>query len=783
MYQSHVYLETRILVLPEKKAFIENFIKNKNKYITLDAEVASILHMLADVFCCRVIDDLVLEHLTGSLDVPAEYKVSGYSLKVAETGFLDIEFHRRKKTIHIEEIRIEEDTGRLTRTTNRAYMDYSNAGCPSIRIRTGADFELGEEAELFLNELRRLVQYLGIITDVPFETMIRCNAYAALAVYPNEPNYYVKLRNLNSFNFVRKAINTELGRQEEILDSDSTVISESRLWNERQNTTERYKLREPNVCRFEAVDSSIQFIFPEIQPFLNGPFELPEPRRLRLSKKYGLSRSRAEFICDDKNRADYFEATIAAGADAMDAAHWISSEFARFTGKNYGGIADSPLTPEYFAEILILLKEGRIHSGIARQLMQSVFKTGKDPRTVIKVNNWTQIAGETELLPIVKEVIASNPNETEKLRAGEMSPLEFLTGKIMHKTGGMAVPQTVKRLLKRELNIKLIYVLSMGGAICGRVNRDGSAQTGEADVLAKMLDNDGLEGIRTKVIQVNHLWSEEVEPGDWAALIKEITACIESGTASGIVIAYGTDTLPYTAALLYWLFADANVPIVIASAHDTPDASDIAQRSMNKAVLLAAEKKEGVYVVFDDNVFSPLNLKFIKPEQGGFCNWNMDTPVFTGSDTLYSMFLGLEEPDEFVMRQILREAANTMLVCRVYPGLKSSNYLPLVDNGVRRIIIELYETGTGSMRDSDYSIKNLLQKGRKKGCRFYCTSQQDSSIDFSGYTTSRSVWREGATPMGRLTTESAVGLYFAASLVADNQEELDNLLEAYSTSF
>ena len=161
----------------------------------------------------------------------------------------------------------------------------------------------------------------------------------------------------------------------------------------------------------------------------------------------------------------------------------------------------------------------------------------------------------------------------------------------------------------------------------------------------------------------------------------------------------------------------------------------------------------------------------------------MKSPVFTGSDTLYSMFAGLEDPDEFVMRQILHEAANKMLVCRVYPGLKASNYLPLIDNGVKHIIMELYEIGTCSMRESDYSIKPLLQKGRKKGCHFYCTSQQESEIDFSGYSTSRRVWREGAIPMGRLTTESAVGLYFAASLVADNQEELDKLLESYSAFF
>ncbi|HZK19962.1 MAG TPA: asparaginase domain-containing protein, partial [Treponemataceae bacterium] len=564
--------------------------------------------------------------------------------------------------------------------------------------------------------------------------------------------------------------------------NNGDIVSESRLWNESQNYTETYKARDPYLRKFKHNTKNLRFVLPEVKNVSSVSVELPESRRIRLSKTYGLSRCRAEYICDEIERADYFEEAIKAGADPVDAAHWISSEFPRIIGSNCEGLSKSLLTSGYFAEILKLLKDERIHSGIARQLMQAVFKTGNNPQTEIELHKWTQIAGESTLLPIVKEVIAAFPKETEELRGGEMALLEFLTGQIMHKTKGMAVPQTVKKLLKQELHIKLVYVLSMGGALCCRKRSDGVAETGNLDVLNQVLANVP-GGVRTKLIAVNHLWSEELEPCDWAALIKEITVCIESGTASGIVVAYGIDTLSYTAALLFWLFADAGVPIVLVSAHQTPDASDIAQRSMNRAIQLASEKTDGVYVVFDDKIFSPLNLKFIKPGEDGFVNWNMEAPIYTLTDTMFSMFSGLEDPDDFVMRQILREAANAMLVCRVYPGLKSSNYLPLIDNGVSHIIIELYETGTGSMRDSDYSIKPLLQIGRKKGCRFYCTSQQETSIDFSSFSTSRRVWREGAIPMGRLTTESAVALYFAASLVADSPAELDRLLEWYSAIF
>ena len=207
-------------------------------------------------------------------------------------------------------------------------------------------------------------------------------------------------------------------------------------------------------------------------------------------------------------------------------------------------------------------------------------------------------------------------------------------------------------------------------------------------------------------------------------------------------------------------------------------------RQQHGAVKTACKKKNVVYIAFGGKLLSPLNLKFEKPSPDGFTNWNMKKPVYTcGSGPFAKQGNVLADADTFVLKQILKEAANKMLVCKVYPGLRSETYLRLVEDGIRYIFLELYETGTGSMRSSDYSLKPLLIKGRKKGCKFFCTSQQQSLLDFSDYSTSRRMWREGAVPMGGLTTESAVALYFAASIVADNSDELDGCMEAYSQLF
>ncbi len=783
MYQSHVFLDVRILLSSQKPVFPPS------------EAVLNDVNTLIKALGCSILECPVLEKHSSGVQVPPEYGLTFYSVKLAEGGTLPISFHQRSKIITIEEVRLEEDAGRLTHSEGKTRMDYSNAGCPSLVIRTSANFELGEEAELFLEELRRLIQYLHIAMSGPLKSAIRCNAFAALSKYPDLPVYYVKLRNLNSFNFVRKAINAELGRQEEVLSSGGHVESESRLWNERQNMTESYKMRAAGVSRqYEKISGEEASSFlPALINYTNKDslcIELPDMRRKRISAQYGLARARAEFICDEKDRADFFEKTISHGANPMNCAHWISSELTKLLKWYNKPVLNNELTSERFARIMVLFEKKQIHSGIAKQLMQSVLETGSDPDLIIKKNHWKQISSEEELLPTVRSVIQANPGEAEKLRNGEMAPLEFLTGLVMKKTNGMAVPQIVKALIKSELAISIVYVLSMGGSICAKICEDGSVASSDGSVLKPILDGffsskqtdnsiEGLTGARYQLISVGQILSEEIEPADWALLIAEISGRIAAGIATGIVIAHGTDTLAYTASLLFWLFSDADVPIVLTASTETPDKSKEAEENLLLATQTACREKKGVYVVFGGKILSPLNLKFEKPSPDGFTNWNLSVPVFSSSGPV-SLQCSNTEFDAFVTKQLLREAAEGLLICKIYPGLKASLYKSLIDEGIKHFILELYETGTGSMRTGDFSLKPLLLKGRKSGCRFFCTSQQQSSINFSNYSTSRRVWREGAVPMGRLTTESAAALFFAANLACDTEEELDQTMELYA---
>jgi aspartyl-tRNA(Asn)/glutamyl-tRNA(Gln) amidotransferase subunit B len=780
MYQSFVYLEVRILLSKTPGVFVSA----GNGAESVDPSVLESVFALIHALGCVIPPSALVERQTGVLPVPpADKKLSGCSVRVAEGGKLDILFHARPKTIHIEEVRLEEDCGRLTHSAGKARMDYTWTGCPSVRLKTTPSFELGEEAELFLNEIRRLSSYLHVVNNAASDGGIRCNAFVSLSKYPDFPDYSVKLRNLNSFNFVRKAVNFELGRQEGILESGGTILSESRLWDERQNTTEFYQKRSGDTARFELVKPASVVSFSNIE---FEPVELPETRRQRFRSQYGLSRLRSEFICDTKDRADFFEATVAAGASALDVAHWMASELMRLLNMYHQEPGSCAVTPEKFAAILSMLESGKIHSGIAKQLLQQVMDTGKTPALLYEELKIIPLADEQTLLPLVQKVLSENKSMCRKLSSGEMASLEYLTGQVMKKSGGMAVPQMVKALIKKELRVSIVYVMSFGGAISGMRYEDGSVGSGDTHILRSLISS-SVSDIPVQVIPVGQFLSEELEPGDWGPLVAEIAARIAAGTANGIVVTHGTDTLPYTAALLYWLFGSTDVPIVLTASSTLPSEGAEAAENIALACRTAAGGTKGVSVVFGGRILSPLNLKFERPCRDGFTNWNLSQllpeEAFVAPGPLALQFASLSEPDGEVLRRLFIEASSRFMVCRIYPGFRADRFNDLFGNTLSAVFLELYDTGTCSMRTGDFSLKQFLLRGKKSGCRFYCTSQQQTRVDLSPYVTSMRLWREGAVPMGSLTTESAVALYYAAAILTDSRTECDAVMEEYSELF
>lgn len=781
MYQSFVYVETRIQLAAVESVFLTD---DSTKKISIEPSVLQSVYTLAKALGCRISLISDIEKINTPLpEIQNGKPINGYSIKIAEKGAMNLMFHSHRKTIKIEEVRIEEDLGRLTHANGKTRMDYSFAGNPSIRIKTAPSFELGEEVHIFLEELRRLTQYLNIENTKQKDSYIRCNAYVALSKYPQNPDYYVKLRNLNSFNFARKAVNHELTRQENMISAGEKIRSESRLWNEAKSCTEFYKERNPDRNRFGHLSPPQTINLESAEEKLSAEIkiELPEARRQRFKQQYGVSRLRSEFLCDTKEKADFFEAVAALGANPVNTAHWMASELARLLNKENITLSKSKITPAHFAWIIKKLDANEIHSFTAKKLLRSTFENGHSPDKLMRTLNITELANEKDLLPYVQKALKENPEQCRILQNGQMQPLEFLTGLVMKETEGRAVPQVVKSLIKEQLNISVIYMITTGGAISAVRNKDGTISAGDSSVLKNIAEQIAPD-TPLQVISAGQYLSEELEPSDWAALITEINTRINAGTASGIVITHGTYTLSYTAALLYWLFSDSEVPIAITASSTLPLESTEAEVNLRLALETASKEKSGVFVVYGGKVLSPLNLHFERP--GIFSNWNLTSQKFRESGPVATQFNGISDLDRDVVSRLLAEASRKMFMCRLYPGFRSDLYNNMLKySSVHSIFIEMYGIGSGNMNDSDYSLKPMLLTGNRRGMKFYCTSQQKINLDFSQYITAHGVWREGAVPMGYLTTESAIALYFACSLCADSDAELDEMMESYAALY
>ena len=531
----------------------------------LNAEAVRMGYLVARSLNCSLARTAVFDRKNYYYpDLPKNYQISQYGAPVGTGGYMDLEFHRKKKRVRIHDVHVEEDPAKMIHAGDMTLLDFNRSGTPLLEIVTEPDLEIGEEAEAFLQNFRRLVRYLGVCDGNMEEGSLRCDANVSVNLRGKGLGDKVEVKNMNSSRFVRKAIAYEIQRQEEILSRGGTVQLETRLWNENRDITESMRTK-------ETAQDYRYFPDPDLPPFRPGEefiaaiedslIELPYHRRLRLITEYGLNETQADFICDERETADFFEATAAAGAEPLSVAAWLGSDVRKLLNRDAVSLRDCPLTPERLAELLGLLAEGKIHGKIAKQVLEAVFAEDKDPGAIIAERGLEQITDRAELAAVVERVLESHAHVVRSVREGDGRPVGFLVGQIMKATAGRAEPLIVNELLKERLASDRIIVLAMGGAISGS-SEDGMIVPGNADALRALVDGETAKGIAFEDVSSGAMLSEEITPEDWASLIAAVAAALEGGNASGIVIPHGTDTLSYTASLIYWLFRGTGVPIV-----------------------------------------------------------------------------------------------------------------------------------------------------------------------------------------------------------------------------
>lgn len=394
-------------------------------------------------------------------DLPKNFQTSQYDLPICEHGHLDVEVDGKNYTIGITRAHMEEDAGKLvhhgTSITDSDYslVDYNRTGTPLLEIVSEPDMRSAKEAVAYMEKLRAILQYCGISDCKMEEGSLRCDANVSVRpVGQKELGTKTEIKNINSFRGVERAIEYEAMRQAELLEDGGTVVQETRTWDEKEGVTKSMRKKEDaNDYRYFPEPDLVPFTVSEeyIENIRKTLPELPDARKARYVSELGLASYSAEYITNDKDRADYFEAMEKAGADPKEAANWLMGDFAKLLTQNGLEIKDAPVAPEDMAELLKLIAKGTISGKIAKKVFPDMWESGKSPDVIIKEKGLVQISDTGALETLADKVIAANPQSVADFKAGKKKAVGFLMGQIMKETKGKANPQAVSAILAKKL--------------------------------------------------------------------------------------------------------------------------------------------------------------------------------------------------------------------------------------------------------------------------------------------------------------------------------------------
>ena len=393
-------------------------------------------------------------------DLPKGYQISQYERPLALRGGLDISVEGRTKRVGLTRIHMEEDAGKSLHegfpdSDRRTYIDYNRSGVPLIEIVTEPDMRSAAEAAEFFERLRDILVWLGVNDGNMEEGSLRCDANVSVRPAGQETfGTKAEVKNLNSFRYLEKALEYEIARQIDLLESGSRVVQETRLWDSSAGRTLSMRSKE------EAHDYRY-FPEPDLPPLVVDEAriaavkqtmpELPEARRHRLVAAYGLPAYDAGVLTSSSGLADYFEKVAAVSRNAKAASNWVMGELLRKVKERGADVAQVPLRPEALAGLISLVDRGTISNAIAKEVFAKMYDTGRSAEDIVAAEGLAQNSDEGALLGIIRDVIARNADAVAQYRAGQQKTFGFLVGQVMKGSGGKANPKLANELLKREL--------------------------------------------------------------------------------------------------------------------------------------------------------------------------------------------------------------------------------------------------------------------------------------------------------------------------------------------
>ena len=388
-------------------------------------------------------------------DLPKGYQITQYEFPICEWGTLRV----GEKPIRIRRIHIEEDAGKLVHEGSRSLVDLNRAGTPLLEIVSEPDLRSADEAVEYLKSLREVLVAIGVNDGNLEEGSFRCDAnVSVMRRGATEFGTRCELKNLNSFRFIKQAVEYETLRQVEIIESGGTIAQETRLFDTQRGETRSMRSKEDahDYRYFPEPDLPLLIVTEaQIDEVRRRMPELPKARRARFTGEYKLPAYDADVLTADLGLASLFESCVMAGVEPKKASNWFMGELSRLLNETKRPVGEVKFTAAQFAALIQAVEVGTISGNAAKEVFATMFETGRDASLIIAEKGLGQINDLVEVERLINEVIAANQQSADSYRAGKTQLIGFFVGAVMKAMKGKGNPKLINELLVTALSARL----------------------------------------------------------------------------------------------------------------------------------------------------------------------------------------------------------------------------------------------------------------------------------------------------------------------------------------
>jgi len=391
-------------------------------------------------------------------DLPKGYQISQYDMPLAKGGHLDLPLEDGgTRRVRIEKLHIEEDAGKTVHQQDRRLLDYNRCGVPLVEMVTGPDLRSADEAADFIRRLRQLTRWIGVSEADMEKGHLRFDANVSIRESGQTIlNPKTEIKNVNSVEHARDAIQAEIKRQIKAVEAGESVQSWTLDWDEDSQTLSkmRSKETEADYRYFREPDLlPIKLTEEQILEILRGLPELPLERKIRFIEEYHLPERDAEVLTSERSLADYYQAALVVyQGEAKQVANWVINEVLGMINEQGLAPDELSLTPGRLAEVLSMIDDGTINSSTAKDLIRMVEAEDEDPLEIVEAKGLAQLTDSSQIQALCEQIIEENPEQAAQYQAGKPSLIGWFIGQAMSASGGKADPQAVREIFQQLLD-------------------------------------------------------------------------------------------------------------------------------------------------------------------------------------------------------------------------------------------------------------------------------------------------------------------------------------------